>query len=127
MSLRQRATEDNRRFLEDSVAGFGWPVTITDPAGKSANLTGFTNDIHASFDPETGVLVSGRKVSVVLHQVALADAGLCIPVGVHDDSRKPWLVSFPDTNGNEQVFKISDALPDDAASLVACLLESYSL
>ena len=125
MSLRQLAESDLGLILEDGVTGFGWPITVTDPDGASANLTGFGNDISQLIDPDTGQAVSGRLISVALRLSSLYAASLGIPRGIADSGVKPWLMSFEDINGNPATYKVQQSNPDRALGIVTCLLEFY--
>lgn len=125
MSLRQLAESDLGAILEDSVHGFGWSVKITDPTGESRTLTGLSDDIAQIIDPDTGQAVSGRLASIALRISSLTTAGLNLPEGVADSSRKPWIVEFNDINGNPYKFKVSQSNPDRALGIVTCLLELY--
>jgi hypothetical protein len=124
MSLREQAAQDLATIVED-LDGFGWAITITDPAGTSADLTGLSTDVAYSIDPETGQAVSGRTASVAIRIAALSAAGLGIPINVAETDRFPWLVQFADINGNPYTFKIIESQPDRAIGLVVCRLEAY--
>lgn len=126
MSLRRQAEIDARRILTNPEE-FGWPITVRDPYGQQADLTGFATDIHTSIDPETGQAVSDRRASIALSLASLSEAGLGIPVAVPESSRKPWLVMFDDINGHSHTFKVSEAMPDRAIGIVTCMLETYRL
>lgn len=123
--LRELAEKDLGAILEDGVAGFGWPITVTSPDGTVGNLTGFSNDISQIIDPDTGQPVSGRAASVALRITALALAGLTIPVSIADTTGQPWRIEFNDINGNPYQFKVAQSNPDRALGLVTCLLEAY--
>jgi hypothetical protein len=125
VSLREQAAIDARAILEDSAGGFGQTITVTDPDGASADLTGFWTDVAHVIDPETGVGVSGRAASVALPIAALTAAGLGIPRGIADTGIKPWRVSFEDLEGNSHTFKVSEGMPDRALNVVVCTLEAY--
>lgn len=125
MSLRQLAEADLGVILEDGATGFGWPITITDPAGDTGTLTGFSDDIAQIIDPDTGQAVSGRLASVALRISSLALEGLTLPRGIADAGSKPWVIEFDDINGNAFKFKVSESNPDRALGLVTCLLELY--
>jgi hypothetical protein len=125
MSLRALAEQNLGAILEDGVTGFGWPITITDPDGNTAPLTGFSNDIAQLIDPDTGQAVSGRLASVALRISSLTSAGLGLPVGISDSALKPWLVAFDDINGNPYTFKVQSAPPDRGLGIVICMLEFY--
>jgi len=112
MNLRQLAEQDLAVTLEDSVFGFGWPVTLTDPQGVSANLTGQAHDISQIIDPDTGTAVSGRSCAFVIRQSSLAATGLGDPYGVPDSNSLPWLVSFESINGAPYTFKVEDSDAD---------------
>jgi hypothetical protein len=125
MSLRQLAETDLGLILEDSSTGFGWSIIVTDPAGTSRTLTGFSDDIAQVIDPDTGQAVSGRLASVALRTSSLIAAGLTLPRGIADSGSKPWVVEFDDINGSAYKFKVSQSNPDRALGLVTCLLELY--
>lgn len=123
--LRDVAEQDLAGILEDPVYGFGWAITVTDPAGTSAALTGFSNDIAQMIDPDTGQAVSGRSASAVLRISSLTTAGLALPQGIADAGIKPWIIEFTDINSNAFKFKVSQSNPDRGLGIVSCLLELY--
>lgn len=124
MTLLDQAALDLRAIIADP-AGFGVPVTVIDPDGKSATITGLQNDVSLSIDPQTGVMVSGRRASVALSIQALADADLGEPRAVSDAAnRKPWRISFTTPTGKLITMKVADALPDELGCIV-CMLENY--
>lgn len=125
MSLRQQVATDIAAILSDDETGFGWSITLTDPTGLSAMLTGFSNDVAQTIDPDTGQAVVGREASVALEIAALTEAGLGLPKAIHEEGRFPWRVSFADINGNPHTFKVRESMPDRAAGIVVCLLETY--
>ena len=124
MSLRELAESDLDVTIE-SAAGFGWPITVTNPAGTSAALTGQSNDVAQIIDPDTGQAVSGRLASVALRMSSLTTAGLGRPVGIADAGLKPWVVEFDDINGAAYKFKVARTNPDRALGVVVCILEPY--
>jgi hypothetical protein len=117
MGLREIAEQDLGAIIEDDVHGFGWTISVTDPAGVNVpDLVGFSDDIAQLIDPDTGQAVSGRLASC---------AGLGLPQGVADAGIKPWLVAFLDINGNAYTFKVAQSNPDRALGIVTCVLETY--
>ncbi len=127
MSLRSAAEADLAFILEDGVMGFGWPIRVTNPSGIAANFTGYSNDISAIIDPDTGQAVSGRLASVAIRISTLRTSILGdIPRGIADNSMKPWLVDFDGINGLPYKFKIQQSNPDRALGVVTCLLEVYN-
>lgn len=124
MGLRAQAAADFKTFVEDT-ADFGWPVTVTDPDGTSASLVGFTTDVHFQIDPDTGQAVVGREASCTLSIASLTAAGLGLPVGIQDQTEKPWIIVFDDTAGAAHTFKVAKAHPDRAIGAVICVLELY--
>lgn len=127
MSLRQLAEADLGLIMEDATTGFGWAITITDPAGVSASLTGLSDDIAQLIDPDTGQAVSGRMASVALRLSSLTAAGLGIPVGISDSSSRPWVVQFDDINGTAHTFMVQKSNPDRALGIVTLILEAYTV
>ena len=127
MSLRELAEADSRVILNDNAFGFGYPITITDPAGTVVPLVGFSNDISQVVDPDTGVAVSGRLATAALNINDIIDAGLTLPKGIADAGSKPWLIMFDDINGNAHTFKVSKSDPDRAIGMLICTLEFYKV
>ncbi len=125
MGLRAQAAADLRAITEDDTAGFGWPITITDPAGNDAVIVGLANDIGTTIDPDTGQAVTGRTASIAVSLASLAEASLDIPKSIADSTSKPWIVTFDDIAGESHTFKVREALPDRALGIVVCLLEAY--
>jgi hypothetical protein len=125
MSLRELAESDLGSILEDGTTGFGWPITLTDPAGKVGSFTGFSDDIAQIIDPDTGEAVSGRLASVVLRISSLYAEGFTLPRAIADSSGRPWIVEFNDIHGNPYKFKIAQSNPDRALGLLSCVLEFY--
>lgn len=126
MGLRTIAETDLGKILEDSIYGFGWLITVTDPAALVKPLTGFSSDISQLIDPDTGQAISGRLASVSLRISSLTAAGFTsLPVGIADSANKPWLIAFDDINGNPYTFKVMKSNPDRALGLVICILELY--
>lgn len=125
MSLRELAKSDNRAILEDTQ-GFGWPIFLISPTGKSKDMIGFSNDISLIVDPDTGQVISGREASIALHTESLTEAGFSsLPVGISDSNRKPWVVKFDDINGRPCEFKVAESNPDRTLGMIVCLLEFY--
>ena len=125
MGLRELAESDLAELLEDADGGFGWPITVTNPDGDTDDFVGFSSDISALIDPDTGQLVSGQQASVTLRISSLDEAGLDIPRNIADSDSKPWLVTFLDLGGNEFTFKVRQSMPDYTLGIVVCILEGY--
>lgn len=124
MGLRELAAVHARSILGDEY-GFTWPISVTDPEGKTAALKGFSNDVHRGIDPQTGLPISDRIASIAVSMAALVAAGLELPKGVSHESEKPWIVSFDDINGHSHTFKVREAEPDRGLGIVTCRLEAF--
>jgi len=125
--LRHLAEQDLGKILEDDMYGFGWPIVVTDPEGRTANLIGRSNDVSQIIDTETGLVISGRSATVAIRIKLLTENNLGVPVGVAELEGKPWLVKFDDVNGTSYVFKVSKTNPDRSIGMVTCVLENYRL
>lgn len=126
MGLREQAAADARTILEDSAAGFGWPITVRDPNELSANVIGFSNDIAQTIDPQTGMVVTGRLASVSFSIATLQAAGFAdLPRAKADKATYPWVVRFNDINGKPHTFSVLEATPDRALGIVTCTLAAY--
>ena len=127
MGLRELAEADNRIILNDGAFGFGYSISLENPAGTVKPLTGFSNDISQVIDPDTGVSVSGRLATAALNINDIIDAGLELPKGIADAGSKPWLIRFDDINGNAHTFKVSKSDPDRTLGMLICTLEFYKV
>jgi hypothetical protein len=123
--LRRQAIEDLCTIMKDDVLGPGWPVVVTNPEGEKRRLLGITTDIGEELDPDTGIAVAGRRASVALHIRSLTAAGLDLPVHVADQTKRPWLMTFVNSEGETVDYKVNDSMPDTALGLVVCMLEIY--
>lgn len=125
MGLRALAASDLDTIMQDDVAGFSWPITITDPSESVFSLKGFSSDISALIDPDTGVSVTGRLATCSVSYQALRGAGIATnPKGVSNASQNPWKVTFDDIEGNSYTFKVTRAEPDRAIGCLAMTLEA---
>lgn len=124
MSLRLQAADDLLGILEDVDGGFGWPITVTNPEGVSASLTGYSADVGTTISPETGMLVAGRRASVALPIARLTASGLGMPRAIANQGSKPWIVVVDDIAGEPRRYKVSHAMPDRALGIVTCSLEA---
>jgi hypothetical protein len=125
MGLRVESEAALAETLEDEDL-WGWPITITDPSGLSASLTGQSGDIAQVIDPQTGDTISGRLAHCVLRISSLTAAGFTgLPRAIAERASKPWLVVFDDINGAAYTFKVRESNPDRTIGLVTLLLEAY--
>jgi len=125
VNLRELAEADLAVTLEDAADGFGWPITVTDPDGTSAALTGQSGDVSELIDPDTGQAVSGRFAHVSLRLSSLYAAGLGMPKGIAESGRKPWRIAFPDINGVAYLFEVRHSKPDRTMGVVTCTLGGF--
>ena len=123
MSLRSLATDDLNII---TTTGFAVPIIITNPAGASDVVQGYSNDIANVIDPDTGQIISGRAVSVAISLRSLSDKGFGIPQGIEKATSRPWLVSFEDAEHVSYIFKILSSNPDRALGIVTCECEFYN-
>lgn len=123
MSLLADAAATVRAILEDVDTGFGLECTLEDPSGLSAPVKGFSADIAAVIDPETGQAVSGRRATLAVSMATLTAAGFTeLPRGIADSSSRPWVVTLGAAS-----FKVLEATPDRSPGIqvVTCTLEAY--
>ena len=125
MSLRALAEADLQNILEDQSTGFGYGVTIINPDQAEFTMVGYTQDISQTIDTDTGQIVSGRLASVSLRESTLIQNNFSMPVGIVDQSIKPWIIKFNDINGASYTFKIVEANSDRTLGVITCLLEEY--
>jgi len=126
MGLREAAEADLAGILEDSANGFGYSLILTDPDGKSVNITGFSNDIAFVIDPDTGTAITGRSASVALRVSTVLASFTTLPTAVANKLKKPWLMEFTDLNGQSYIFKVQNGHPDRTLGVITCMLELYN-
>lgn len=125
MSLRQQASRDLVAIME-STSDFGWPITVTSPAGATLEMVGLSTDIGTTIDAETGLAVTGRRASAALAIASLLAAGFELPRTISDRSSKPWRVTFADIGGKAHTFKVVESMPDQAIGCITVMLEAYA-
>lgn len=124
MNLRTLNESDLAIMVEDDTDGWAIPVTVTDPAGVSADLKGLSNDIYEVIDPDLGIVVSGRNATVSLRISSLTAANLGLPVGIISTTKRPWTVEFKDLEGKDYLFKVVEGRPDRTVGIITCILEA---
>lgn len=124
MSLYDLAVADHARIVNDPM-GFSRLVTLTNPEGVSALVPAIVADIGQTVDPETGAVITGRRVTAQFLTAPLRTAGLGEPRAVADSGMKPWRVQIPDAQGILHSYKVREAMPDATLGRVDCLLEAY--
>lgn len=120
MGIRDEAPLHAQAFLE-SASDFGWPFTLTSPAGVVSQLRGYTTDVGQTIDPETGQAVAGRRASVACSLLSLA----AMPEAIADSTSKPWVATFADVEGVTSSWKVVEVLPDRAAGVIVLIVEIY--
>lgn len=126
MNLRRLAEQDLGQIIENATTGFGWVMSLTSPDGVTSPMTGLSNDIALAIDPDTGVLISGRTVSIALRLSSLRAAGFPDnPKNIVDQNKKPWIVGFKDINDVPTLFKVIKSNPDRAIGAITLILETY--
>ena len=124
MSLRDQAAKDFKKIVTNSN-DFGWDTSITPPDGEPQPFYGLSTDIGQTIDPDTGMLVQGRKASVAVSLGDLNDAGFKIPTNIVNKSSKPWVVQFNAIECDGYAFKVEHTMPDRAIGSVVLLLTVY--
>jgi hypothetical protein len=126
MGLLAQAATDLVSILEDVDGGFGTRVIVTSPTGVSAELVGFLNDISQTIDPETGLVVTGRSVSLTLPLASIRAGGLPEPRACQEPGVEPWTVEVIDAEPEQRNFIISGVRPDRSfgggAGAITCFL-----
>ncbi len=123
MSLRDQVLADVAGIVENSL-DFGEPITLIEPDGTTNAMTGFTGDISAVIEPDSGAIVKGRRVHVTL-RIASLPAGER-PVVKNKLTDKPWRVSFPRiTTGTVTEYAVVGTDPDDAMGTIVLELGAY--
>lgn len=126
MNLRDLAALDHAAILSDGADGFGWPVVVVAPSGQMAITTGFTSDVGEVIDPQSGMAVIGRRVTVQLLPGPIKTAGLGDVRAIADGNSKPWLVRFADVHGVGRTYKVMAVYPDQVLGSIRCDLESFT-
>lgn len=121
MSLADIAAADFQGILN----GDGCAITLQAPDGSSAQLIGLSQDISHTIDPQTGMLVSGRRATIAVSLKDLLRVNMA-PAAVADTSKKPWIVKFVETVSRiEHTFKVFETNPDRTIGSLVLVLEAY--
>jgi hypothetical protein len=125
MSLRVQANADVAAIIGNTDDFGQASIDLVDPAGTATlGLTGLTNDITSAIDPDSGMIVKGRRVHVTLAITSLPAGPR--PTAQNDLGAKPWLVSFPRlTSGTTTQYAVTGTWPDDALNSIILELGNY--
>ena len=114
--MRSRVVADIGRILK-GPKGFGVDIDLISPDGTVSPLRGFSGDITAYIEPDTGALVKGKRLHVTLFTQDLPAGDR--PKASPGLSVKPWRVSFPRiTTGVETTYAVIAVTPDDSAGSI---------
>jgi len=114
MNLRTMAESDNEIILEDATTGFGTPIKLTDLEGVVYEVTGQYHRIGVDIDPETGLLVPGKKSAISVRAMRFN------PQNLPDEG---WGVEVTDIIGNLIKGKIAFAMADLTAGRITATLK----
>lgn len=114
MNLRDQAELDNSFLVEDSVSGFGSAIKLTDLQGVVYNVTGIYNRIGVDIDPETGLLVAGKKSTITVRASNFSADNL---------PNDGWTVETLDIMGKMVNARISFVMPDLTAGRITAILK----
>ena len=89
MNLLKQAEADLSFTLEDSENGFGVELTLIDEDLNEYEIKGMASDIGFFFDPESGIGVVGRQVTITIRISSLE---------VYPTQN--WKCTYKDTNNN---------------------------
>lgn len=121
MNLGQAASEGASRVSSDTANGFARAVTLVAPDALTYEIQGLFTDVSQQIDLDTGMNISGRYASIVLHNAVLSSVGAGTPYGERDAAKRPWLVRVP----SRGTFKVTDTRPDHIMGLLVCVLEVF--
>lgn len=125
MSLRTTAANDFKKITQN-LKEWGLKLTITAPDDSTFDVIGLATDISLKVDPDTGLVVSGRKASVAisLDQFRANDITE-VPSMRPDQSGKPYRISFTSEDGNTYNFSIRESIPDRTLDQVVLILQQW--
>lgn len=123
MSLRDQALLDVQGILE-GPGGFSEEIDLIEPDGTVNPMTGFTGDITAMIEPDSGAIVKGRRVHVMLFTKSL-------PAGARPIARpkltdNSWRVSFKRiTTAVATTYAVVAVTPDDSMGTISLELANH--
>lgn len=125
MGFLDQVRSDFLEIMSDTDAG-GGPCEVESPAGATDTLQSLSSDIHLAVDPGTGLLITGRQVTVSFAERHLIDAGFGAICGVQDENEKPWILRLADAVGTVHTMKVVSVHPDRTFGNFLILAEGYS-
>lgn len=124
MSLADIAAADFQSILNVD----GCVITLRAPDGREATLSGNEKDVSHAVNPETGAVVSSRRVSVVVSMADLRDLNMA-PRGESDAAnKKPWVARFTSAGSAvERTWRVMETIPDETIGSLVLILDFYKL
>ena len=126
MGLNEIAADDFANFTSNTDE-FGHEFVITAPDGTVIEgIKGYSTDISALIDPETGQMVAGRTASVSIAMRFFRNAGFgSIPTMEPKKNKKPWIFEWLAPNTSVYTFSVRDAIPDRKLDQTLFMLQSF--
>jgi len=115
LNLYQKVKADNKRILNN---GFVMPGILNNnnvPGSQSQTINVFFNDVSFGLNPETGLPIVGRKVSVSLH---LDD----ITIYQTDSNYEGWVLTFTNNQGQSVKGVFINPMPDRTLGMLTTSL-----
>lgn len=110
----ERILADNKEILNSR--GLTAEMTFTAPNGSTQALDGTYTDVSLGINPETGLPIIGRKISISAH---LPDFTTYNPA----DTAGNWKVSFVNNIGETITGYLKNIMPDRTLGMVTATVE----
>lgn len=123
MNIRELAEKDMELTLEDTVNGFAFACSITNPDKVTESFPVQSGDVHLLLENDTGIPVNNREAHVAIRISSLSAKGFEIPKAQPDESKNLWLFEFADIGGKLRKFTVLDVQPDRTLGLVVISLD----
>ena len=123
MPLHDELRDMARRVCTD-VTQWAVPVTLIDQNNDEYEVWGLPNDIGVVLDPDTGLPVAARQITLVISYDQLPEGAR--PSHEQNADTRPWRVRFIRPGQTEtKTYMVRGTDPDEVAALLTLTLTPY--
>ena len=121
IDLQAKAVSDSQKIHNGTLGAGGFAVDLkfTDLLANELTIKGLFNDISLTINPETGMPMTGSRITISFHQSDLT-------IWDGKASLQRWKIEFTNGAGQTIIAELSDIMPDRSFGDVQCMCKIIS-
>lgn len=124
MSLLDQAKEDLKDITSDPEE-WGRSILFQGPNGETATVVGLHSKHHLKIDTE-GNPINSKNAHISVSESLLVEQDYPVRNAEREVSLRNHKVTVVDSTGDNCVYQIKEAFPDESVGLIICILGDYA-